>query len=75
MNFGEALEALKRGDTVRRRHWVKSSANVAFVRLVEATDTTHAHCVWWMTDGRVMPMTYSHTNVLAEDWEVVDVAG
>lgn len=73
MNFGEAIEAMKKGETVRRRLWVSSGSTVTGAWIVDETEEIDTFIAWGLTDGRWVPMTYSHTNVLAEDWEVIPV--
>lgn len=70
MNFGEAVEAMKQGKDVWTPRF-KGARSVRCLRLIPATDTNDEFIAWIGHDGKWEPMSYSHTNVLAEDWEIL----
>lgn len=67
MNFGEALECLKNGLSVRRSHWAGYWKKDG--------DTVKMHC----RDGRVLDIRetedvfYTLQNIASEDWEACDL--
>jgi len=87
MNFGHALEMLKRGHRVARSGW---NGKGMFLFLVpgstfkvnrppllgiypEGTEVNyHAHIDMKTADGQVVPWLCSQTDALAEDWCVLD---
>lgn len=86
MNFGQALEALKRGDKVGRAGW---NGKGMFLFLVpgstfvvnrppllgiypEGTSIDYCpHVDMKTADGKVVPWLCSQTDMLAEDWGIV----
>lgn len=73
MNFGEAIEAMKQGnDVTTPRFRRREEKPVACVRLMPGTDEHEPFIAWVLDDGTWEPMSYSHKNVLAEDWEIFD---
>ncbi len=71
MNFGEAVVAMRRGESVRRAFWVANNVDVRCMKIVPAEDVNQAYIAWLCDDGTWAPATFSHVNVLAEDWEVL----
>lgn len=71
MNFGEAVEAMKQGKDVWTPRF-QIARDLQCIRLIPATDTHDAFIAWIGKDGSWEPMCYTHTNVLAEDWVVVE---
>ena len=69
MNFGEAIEAMKQGKCVTSPRFKKVVNPVTCLRLFPGTDKHSPFIAWVMPDGTWEPMSYSHKNVLAEDWE------
>lgn len=87
MNFGHALEMLKRGHRVARSGW---NGKGMFLFLVpgstfkvnrppllgiypEGTEVSyHAHIDMKTADGQVVPWLCSQTDALAEDWCVLE---
>lgn len=63
---------MKQGKTVRRRRWLKEGCTVVSAHLAPKSDENDAFVAWVGPDGKWDPMTYSHTNVLAEDWEIIE---
>jgi hypothetical protein len=88
MNFGEALEALKRGELVMRSGW---NGKDMFLFLVPGSHFTvnrhpllgifpegteidyHAHIDMKTAQGDIVPWLASQTDILAEDWGVVEL--
>lgn len=71
VNFGEAVQAMKQGKDVYSPRFAKART-VACLRYFPATDEHDEFIAWIGTDGKWEPMAYTHTNVLAEDWEIVE---
>ena len=83
MNFGQAIEALKEGKKVARKGWngkgmwlwhvdswggnIKSASPDPFVYL-EASP----FIAMKTADDKVVPWLASQTDILADDWEVVE---
>lgn len=72
MNFGEAIEAMRQGKSVWSPRFDRAVNPVACLRLIPGTAEHRPFIAWVMPDGTWEPMSYSHKNVLAEDWEVLD---
>jgi hypothetical protein len=86
MNFGQALEALKRGEKVSREGW---NGKGMFLFLVPGSTfevsrlpllgiypagtviNYHAHVDMKTAQGDVVPWLCSQTDMLAEDWGIV----
>ena len=84
MNFGEALEALKRGARVARAGWNGKGMFLYYVppdiyparteiakSYIGAMVTYHAYIAMKATDNTVFPWTPNMLDVLAEDWETL----
>lgn len=71
MNFGEAVEAMKQGKSVTNGRWLRQGRMLR-AYLVPASNGHGAFIAWEDTDRTWDPMSYSHTNVLAEDWEILN---
>jgi len=87
MNFGQALEALKAGKKVSRGHWngqgiwiylVPGSKFVAtrppsLVLYADGAECEYqAHIDMKTAQGILVPWTCSQSDMLAEDWGIVD---
>lgn len=87
MNFGQALEALKLGSKVQRAGWNGKGMFLFLVlgsRFIvnrppllgiypEGTEINyHAHVDMKTADGQVVPWLCSQTDMLAEDWSVLE---
>lgn len=75
MNFGYALEALKKGKKIRRKGWSgrKEEACMKLQRPDKKSKMTQAYIYCEYTeDGKVrrVPWMPLQTDILAEDWEV-----
>lgn len=87
MNFSDALEALKGGEKVARTGWngkgmfvflVPGSvfkvdrAPLLGIYPAGTTVTYHAHVDMKTADGLIVPWLCSQTDLLAEDWGIVE---
>ena len=72
MNFGEAIEAMEQGKEVTTPRWRKEGSSVVSARLMPASGEHEPFIAWMLPDGTWEPMVYSHKNVLAKDWEILD---
>lgn len=87
MNFGQALAALKDGRKLQRAGWNGKGMFVFLVPGSTFTVTRppllgiypegttikyHAHIDMRTADGTIVPWLASQTDVLAEDWSLVD---
>jgi hypothetical protein len=78
MDFGSALEALKRGDKVAREGW---NGKGMWLSLVTRSGELYRYnneefeALPWIgmktADNKFVPWLASQTDILAEDWEVV----
>ena len=86
MNFGEAVEALKKGGVVCRSGWNGKGMFLLYVEYsnsVEAEERPHCHYhnikvegLPWIgmktADDKFVPCLASQTDILAEDWMLLD---
>lgn len=87
MNFGQALEAIKEGKLVAREGWngkgmfvflvPGSTFNVNRAPLLgifpEGTEINYRpHIDMRDAEGKIVPWLASQTDLLAEDWNIVD---
>ncbi len=87
MNFGGALEELKEGNKLEREGWNGKNMFIFLVRgskfkvnrapllgiYPEGTEINyHAHIDIKSVDGTIVPWLASQTDILANDWQVVD---
>ena len=76
MNFGQAIEALKQGEKVARTGW---NGKGMWLRLVTPTETDF-DCGYEnlpfiemkTADNKLVPWLASQTDMLAEDWTIVE---
>lgn len=87
MNFGEAVEALKKGEVVCRSGWNGKGMFLLYVEYsnsVEAEERPHCHYhnikvegLPWIgmktADDKFVPWLASQTDILADDWEVLEL--
>lgn len=77
MTFGLALEALKKGQKVARKGWNGKGMWLSLVPQGEYTvaETDADRLLPWIgmktADNKFVPWLASQTDVLAEDWEIV----
>ena len=86
MNFGEAVEALKKGGVVCRSGWNGKGMFLLYVEYsnsVEAEERPHCHYhnikaegLPWIgmktADDKFVPWLASQTDILAEDWMLLE---
>ena len=80
MNFGLALEELKKGNRVARKGWNGKGIFVELQRPTEKSKMTHPYIfidtTGLQTDNKfaprdLVPWFASQTDMLAEDWQVI----
>lgn len=71
MNFGQAIEALKRGDRVTRSGWNGKNMWLALQRPDQHSKMSLPYIYMSTVTGDLVPWLASQTDVLAEDWMVV----
>lgn len=72
LTFSEALEGLKAGECVRRAGWNGKNMYVK-LRDADAYSDMSMPFLWIRTyDGEKVPWVASQTDILAEDWELVN---
>lgn len=77
MNFGKALEELKRGENVARTGWngkgmwLQLCNNNAFFGAISQRYDSLPFIVMKTADNYLVPWLASQTDILAEDWEVI----
>jgi len=78
MNFGQALEALKRGERVSREGWNGKGMWLLLQRPDAHSKMTHPYIYIEYPEGHVaypkgsrIPWFASQTDLMAEDWEVL----
>lgn len=86
MDFGKAIEALKRGETVTRRGWngkgqyIELAVNISYVNPagniinVEHDAIGNKAIAFVGTSGVQLGWLASQSDMLAEDWEIVKPA-
>lgn len=86
MKYGQALEALEGGYRVCRRGWNGKGMWLVIVRPYDellqgfvwyrVSDIAPENCLSWIgmktADGKFVPWLASQTDMLAQDWEVVE---
>lgn len=70
MDFSEALDDIKNGDSVRRTGWHGMGMRVALVVPEDGNEMPYLRL--YLADGSYVPWTVSQTDVLANDWKLVD---
>lgn len=71
MNFGAALEALKDGLRVAREGWNGKGMYIALQEPDEHSKMGRPYLYMRPVDGELVPWVASQTDLLAEDWTVV----
>ena len=72
-SFGEALIALKSGQTVARKGWNGRGMWLGLQRPDAHSKMTLPYIYMSTVQGDLVPWLASQTDLLAEDWEVVAV--
>lgn len=72
MNFGQALQALKNGSKVSRNGWNGKNMWLA-LQVPDANSKMSLPYIYMFTaDAKLVPWLASQTDVLAEDWGMVE---
>ena len=72
MTFGIAVEQLKRGNKVSRKGWNGKGMYLELQTPDENSKMTLPYIWMWTACGNRVPWLASQTDVLAEDWDVVE---
>lgn len=72
MNFGQAIEALKSGKKVARKGWNGKNMYLELQRPDEHSKMTLPYIYMRTAQGDFVPWLASQTDMLAEDWIIVD---
>jgi hypothetical protein len=81
MNFGEAIKVLKEGKKVTRKGWYKKDENAKWLMYVKTASLpyrgigridTPPWIGFGIAGGAFIPWVASHTDMLSEDWQVVE---
>jgi len=72
MNFGQAIEALKKGSKVTRKGW--NGKNMWLCLQIPDTNSkmTLPYIFMQTVQSDLVPWLASQTDILSEDWEIVD---
>ena len=71
LNFSDALEAVKAGDSIQREGWNGKDLTVKIQVPDSGSKMTLPYLYIEYPDGRRCPWLASQTDILAEDWRVV----
>lgn len=72
MSFGAAIQELKAGSKVARKGWNGKGMWLALQVPDEFSKMSLPYIYMSTVDGKLVPWLASQTDMLAEDWEVVD---
>ena len=75
MSFGHAIEALKRGHRVQRRGWNGADQFLEMQVPDEHSKMRKPYIYISPVDGELVPWLASQTDMLAEDWIIIDESG
>lgn len=70
MNFGQALEAIKDWDKVRRAGWYGKGMWIALWSPPPYEKMQQPYIYMSPADGKLIPWLASQADLLAEDWEI-----
>lgn len=72
--FGEAIQALKQGSRVARVGWNGKGMYLLFheAKALPGGKTLLAHLLMSTVQGDLVPWLASQTDVLAEDWSLIE---
>ncbi len=71
MNFGQAIEALKTGNRVARAGWNGKGMHLGLQLPDADTEMSLPYIYMKTVDDKLVPWLASQTDMLAEDWSVV----
>ncbi len=74
MNFGEALQVVKEGKCIQREGWNGKNMHVMMTKLYtpENIQINNDCLVLYNVDGKYNTWVPSITDILAEDWSIVE---
>lgn len=72
MDFGEAIRALKKGKRVTRPGWNGKGMWLELQKPDENSKMTLPYIFMFTADKHLVPWLASQTDVLAEDWQVME---
>mgnify|MGYP002768269425 FL=1 len=72
MNFGQAIEALKQGKKVARAGWNGKNMHLELQRPDAHSKMTRPYIYMYTAQGDNVPWLASQTDILSEDWTVVE---
>ena len=75
MNFGQAMEEIKKGNKVQRKGWNGSDMNLQAQFPSELSKMTHPYLYMTISDCkegiRLLPWQPSQVDLFSEDWDIV----
>lgn len=74
MNFGQALDVLRQGGRVARTGWNGKDMWLALQVPDEHSKMRRPYIYMKPVDGDLVPWVASQTDLLADDWENVEIA-
>lgn len=72
MNFGKAIEILKSGGKVARKGWNGKGMYIELQKPDDNSKMTRPYIFMKTADNEFVPWVASQTDMLANDWEIVD---
>jgi hypothetical protein len=72
MNFGQAIEKLKEGKKVARKGWNGKGMWIKIQVPTEKSKMTLPYIYMKTADDNLVPWLASQTDILAEDWKIVN---
>ncbi len=75
LNFGEAIQLLKDGERVARAGWNGKGMWLELQRPDKNSKMSLPYIFMKTVDDKLVPWLASQTDMLAEDWEILDEPG
>lgn len=72
MNFGQTIEKLKEGKKVARKGWNGKGMWIRIQVPTEKSKMTLPYIYMKTADDNLVPWLASQTDILAEDWKIVN---
>ena len=72
MNFGQTIEKLKEGKKVARKGWNGKGMWIKIQVPTEKSKMTLPYIYMKTADDNLVPWLASQTDILAEDWKIVN---
>jgi hypothetical protein len=73
LNFGQALDLLKQGASVAREGWNGKGMYISLQTVDEHSKMKRPYIYMHPVDKMLVPWVASQTDLLADDWETVNV--